>query len=83
MSCHNKKNELQKAVDQLGKDTVEKSIGVPVSCCDVHGCYVGDTCPLCPKANGTGANDVEHFIDMNPMQQLGTNPQQKLNPFGI
>lgn len=86
MSCHKEKNALQKACDQVGKDAVEKSLGIALKNCDVHGAYIGDTCPLCPKlpdANGTTATEVEHFINVNPSQQLGTNPGQKLNPYGV
>lgn len=85
------KNELQKAIDQIGQDAVSKAIpvGTRIGLCDLHGAYMVNMasemiCPICPpvpKANGTDATEVEHYIDMEPVQ--GTNPQQKLNPYGV
>lgn len=67
---------------------------VALGFCDMHGHYTMpqrtmDTpegkappisCPSCPPnpANGTSATDVELYIDIDPSQNLGTNPQQKV-----
>lgn len=86
-------NELQKAVNQIGYDAVSKAIplGARLGNCDIHGVYMVNSeaeicCPICPNtppANGTTATQVEHFINVNPMQAVGTNPQQKINPYGV
>ena len=89
---------LQKAIDQIGKEAVMKSLGpnVALGYCDVHGHYplplmeggpgvevahVG--CTICPPnpANGTSATDMELIIDLDPLQNLGTNPQQKVTTY--
>ena len=87
----NMKNQLQKAIDQIGKDAVSKAIpvGSRIGICDLHGAYMVNqasemVCPICPSlpnANGTDATQVEHYIDMTPVQ--GTNPQQRINPMGV
>lgn len=82
---------LQGVIDQIGYDAVKKSCDyrdVHIANCDLHGKYAhlpgtAVSCPLCPAPNGDSATDVEHYIDMNFVQNLGTNPQQKLNPMGI
>lgn len=85
------KTELQKAVDQIGMDAVRKAIpvGTKIGICDIHGAYMVHSasemcCPICPNtppANGTTATEVSHYIDMQPVQ--GTNPGQKINPYGV
>jgi len=87
------KSELQKSIDQIGYDAVSKAIplGAKIGMCTMHGAYMVHSeaemcCPICPAtppANGTTATAVEHFININPMQELGTNPQQKVNPYGV
>lgn len=91
----NMKNALQVVVDQIGMDAVKKSVGTGfrLCYCETHGTYMCQAdkepkCPVCSQsdnvsneANGTSATDVEHYI--NPGQELGTNPQQKLNPYGM
>ena len=79
------KSNIQRAIEQLGEETVRKSIthaGISLGFCDLHGHYAftGDAkCPLCPDANGTTATDVEHYIDVREAVGIdGTNPQQKL-----
>lgn len=79
------KNNIQHAIEQVGIDAVQKSLGtMALGNCDVHGHYLMGTeatCPLCPAPNGTTATQVEHFINVNPID--GTNPQQKINPLGF
>lgn len=85
------KNGLQKAIDQVGMDAVQKSIthsGMTLGFCDLHGHYLFSnpaTCPLCPNPNGASASDIEHVIDIKEAisPTAGTNPGQKLNPTGI
>lgn len=82
------KNNIQNAIDQVGMDAVSKSIGaVALHNCDVHGMYLAneDGCPLCPKANGTSATEVEHYIDIKELVDptSGINPGQKANPTAI
>jgi hypothetical protein len=78
------KNNLQKTIDQIGKDAVSKSLshaGISIGFCDVHGHYnftSNNICPLCPKANGDTATEVEHYINVREAVGMdGTNPQQK------
>lgn len=84
------KSTLQKAIEEIGLDAVQKSLGhsLALAYCDVHGHYAHThaeqpNCPTCPPANGTTATEVEHYISVNPLQALGTNPQQKTNPMGV
>lgn len=91
----NMKTELQKAIDQIGLDTVSKSmpVGATLGNCDLHGMYmVGPEqsvlCPVCPALpdpNGTPASKVEHFIAVRDAisPASGTNPGQKINPLGV
>ena len=79
------KNGLQQAIEQLGEETVQKSIthaGISIGFCDLHGHYGFTTtksCPACPSANGVTATDVEHYINVREAVGIdGTNPQQKL-----
>lgn len=94
---------LQKAIDQIGKEAVMKSLGpnTALGYCDVHGHYAipmrtatlgsGDgaietevsRCQLCPPnvANGTSATEMELVIDLDPLKNLGTNPQQKVTTY--
>lgn len=83
-------HSLQKAISQIGIDAVQKSLiplGARIGRCDMHGSYLimpgaEPSCPLCPPtppANGETASDVELYIDMDPIHNLGTNPQQKIN----
>jgi hypothetical protein len=80
---------LQEAIDQIGLDAVRKSLaGIPLGFCDLHGHYLivnaeQPRCPLCPNPEGVTATQVEHYINLDPAHQLGTNPQQKVNPLGI
>ena len=90
------KSLLQGVIEQIGIEAVKKSIGIDshadlsLAYCDVHGNYAyltskGANCPTCPQlppANGTAATEVEHFIDMNPIQDM-QNPNQKINPYGL
>lgn len=88
-------NGLQKAIDQVGIDAVSKAIpaGSRIGMCDIHGAYmvhsaselVCPICPVLPDANGETATDIEHYIDIqDAMTGLGgTNPGQKVNPYGI
>jgi hypothetical protein len=79
------KNNIQKAIDQIGEYAVSKAIGAAVlHRCEIHGMYACPTgqepsCPLCPDPNGTDATQVEHYIDMKNFLDptSGTNPQQK------
>lgn len=89
------KNAIQGVVDQIGVDAVKKSVGIGFKLCTCvqHGMYLcavdkEPVCPVCQQsdnisneANGTSATDVEHYV--NPGQELGTNPQQKLSPYGL
>lgn len=83
------KNNIQNAIDQLGIETVSKSLGhTALGNCDLHGMYaiVGEpTCPLCPNANGTTASEVEHFLDIKQAfdPTSGHNPGQVANPTAI
>lgn len=81
---------LQKAIDQIGIEAVRKSMGdIAMGYCDIHGHYTYDQsagkpdCKICPPnpANGTSATDVEIYIDIDPLQNLGTNPQQKVTTY--
>lgn len=89
MSNANATTVLQKAITEIGLEGVTKAIthaGMSLGFCDVHGHYVFTKtacCPICPPANGTTATEVEHYINVDPLQNLGTNPQQKMNPLGI
>lgn len=90
------KNSIQHAIDQIGLDAVKKSIGIDshadlaMAYCDLHGNYAYltankpncPTCPHLPAPNGTAATEVEHFINVNPIQDL-QNPGQKTNPFAL
>lgn len=84
---------LQKAINQIGLEAVKKSLvpygNVLIGFCDVHGSYAykddnHGLCPLCPRLDNQGdtAEKVEHYINVNPIQDL-KNPQQKLNPHGV
>lgn len=79
------KSMLQVAIDQLGIETVSKSIshaGMSIGFCDLHGHYgftTNKSCPACPSANGVTATEVEHYINVREAVGIdGTNPQQKL-----
>lgn len=87
-------NALQQVANQIGEDTVRKSMPTMfIQRCAVHGLYASasdDTpkCPVCKDiptvtnaGNGESASAVSHYI--NPGQELGTNPGQKANPYGI
>lgn len=89
------KNAIQTVIDQIGLDSLRKSMGdIALGNCDVHGHYTydmsagTDICPLCPQlpntpvGNGNTATQVEHYINANPIQSL-QNPNQKLNPYGV
>lgn len=76
------KNELQKAVDQIGIDAVVKAIpsGTRIGMCDMHGAYMVNseselTCPICPAIpapNGVTATEVELYIDIrDALQRYG------------
>lgn len=84
-------NVLQKAIQEIGIDAVQKSItgaGMAMGFCDLHGHYaftkVAD-CPVCPSPNGTTATEVEHYIDIKDAidPTSGHNPGQVVNPTGI
>jgi hypothetical protein len=89
------KNGLQKAIDQIGKDAVIKAIpmGSRIGMCDLHGAYMVHSsselcCPICPAtppANGETPTEVEHYIDLKNLLDpaSGTNPGQKINPYGV
>lgn len=85
------KTNLQKAIEQLGEEVVRKSVthaGISIGFCDLHGHYGFTTtksCPACPSANGVTATEVEHYIDIaDAMTGMGgTNPGQKVNPYGV
>jgi hypothetical protein len=97
--CIGEPSGLQKAIYQIGKEAVMKSLGpgVALGYCDIHGHYAMpqhtmDTpdgkappigCSICPPnpANGTSASDMELIIDLDPMKNLGTNPQQKITSY--
>lgn len=88
---NNTKTQLQKAIDQIGMEAVQKSIthaGISIGFCDLHGHYgftTDKTCPLCPSANGQTATEVEHFINIKEAidPTAGINPGQKANPTAI
>ena len=84
----NNMTPLQEAISQVGLDAVQKSMGTAllVAYCDLHGHYAhmkGEeaSCPVCPSANGVTATEVEHYINVQPIQ--GINPHQKMNPVGF
>lgn len=76
------KTGLQKAIDQLGLDAVQRYLpkGMKINNCDMHGSYLSHytqdqpICPLCithnPAAEGTTATEVEHYLDIRD----GINP---------
>jgi len=87
---------LQQVINQIGEDTVRKSIpvGYKIGRCDLHGSYLispysEELCPICPinrqPANGPTASDVSHYITINEELDptTGTNPQQKSNPLAL
>lgn len=92
------KNGLQAVIDQIGIDSVRKSMGaIHIGQCDAHGSYgynpssttAGhDLCPLCPhleNSNGTSATEVEHYLDIKAAIDPtdGNNPGVKANPYGL
>lgn len=75
----NQKNNLQKAIDQVGLEAVMKPYTpqFDLANCEMHGHYAvpkGDTSMLCPicsmpdtphsAGNGETATEVEHYIDI-------------------
>jgi hypothetical protein len=80
------KNGIQKSIDQLGQATVERYLpkGMKLYPCDIHGHFLEHysnkepVCPLCishnPKAEGTPATQVEHFINIRDMVAPPHNP---------
>ncbi len=87
------KTSLEKVISQIGLGMVLKSIpaGYTIHNCELHGRYMSapntkvscSLCPATPPANGTDASTVEHYIQIDPAHNLGTNPNQKINPYGI
>lgn len=83
------RNNIQKAIDQVGYEAVMKSMGgIQLGNCTMHGQYamVSDgTCPICPNPNGTTPTEVEHYINIKDMVDpaSGANPGQVINPTGI
>ena len=89
------KNELQKAIEQIGYEAVRKAIpvGAKMGNCDLHGMYMMapdatalccPSCPNLPDPNGVTATDVEHYINIKDAldPSSGDNPGQVINPVG-
>ena len=73
-------SDLQKAIDQLSLDTVERQLpkDVVIHMCEIHGGFIArkdDTNPMCPlchayestepnTGNGTTATEMELLIDL-------------------
>lgn len=77
------KNEIQKAIDQVGQDAIQRYLpkGMKLNPCAIHGHYLTHytdslaVCPLCIKT-GTGegvtATQVEHWINLKDSVQAMT-----------
>lgn len=82
------KNNLQKAIDQVGLEAVVRYLpkGMSLHNCTMHGKYLAHyttpadklTCPLCnfptQDGNGTTATEVEHYIDIRDAVAPPHNP---------
>jgi hypothetical protein len=89
------KHPINDVIKSIGMDGTLQYLpkGMKLHPCDVHGMFLAhykDSNPLCslctardPRSEGITASEVEHYIDVDPSQALGTNPQQKANPFGF
>lgn len=78
------KNNIQKAVDQIGELTVLRYLpkGMKLHDCPMHGKFLAhykDENPLCPlcnmdsgSGNGTTATDMQHYIEIRDAVQQGT-----------
>lgn len=89
------KHPINDVIKSIGMDTTVRYLpkGMKLHACDVHGHFLAhykDDNPLCslctardPRSEGITASEVELYIDLDPLQALGTNPQQKVNPYGV
>lgn len=77
------KNEIQKAIDQIGMVGVVRYLpkGMKLHNCEMHGMYLNHysakepNCPICASStsgcggNGTTATEIEHLIDLKDKVQ--------------